>query len=329
MGEVVKTIAEMLAEPMETEVAEKKDEVVIEKPAESNPAPSDIPEEKEPDVKDPEVKEQEDVVQPEPKDEEIQPEPKDEEIQPEPKVDEPVVVEKKLYAGKFEKPEDLEKAYGELQSAFTKKSQNVSEKIKETESMLDEREFQNKMASVIEDKALSLIEKTYATITDDESRKQAAEMLMGYKSTGDVRYIDNFYNFLDPTVDRQLQKNLTALSLSVKQDFASRRNEIMYEPVKKELAEIEAEDPEFLKENQEILVQVIRNNPKTSVRETRELIKQVEARAVEKYKKTLTVAPKVEKSPIIPVQKASAPKPEDAPKKPWEKMTVKEMLLNE
>ena len=308
MTEKVKTIMEMLAEE-----PEKKEEVKVE---EVQPEKSEAAEIK---VEEPKIEEKAEEVKIETSDEEPAKE-EVEEVKP---------AEKKLYAGKFEKPEDLEKAYSELQSAFTKKSQNVSEKVKETETLLDEREFEQKVASEIENKALGLIEKSFAGITDEESRKKGAEYLMGYKSTGDYRFIEAYYNCLPPTVDRQLQKQLTQVALETRQDFASRRSEIMYEPVKKELMEIEKEDPEFLKVNQDILVQAIKNNPKTSVKEIRELIKVVQNRAVEDYKKSQKSAPKVEKSAITPVQKAPAPKPEDAPKKPFYQMSVKEMLLNE
>src|SRR6056297_1518844 len=45
----------------------------------------------------------------------------------------PPTEEPKLYAGKFKSPEDLEKAYGELQSSFTRKSQEAAEAKKATQ----------------------------------------------------------------------------------------------------------------------------------------------------------------------------------------------------
>lgn len=314
MEQIAKTVEEMLMEDDST-VEETKPESIFEpddEVAETTPVEETKPEE--------------------PKIEEKVEEPATDTISSEESVEStPDVVEqpKKLYAGKYERPEDLEKAYTELQSAFTKKSQAVSEKVKETETLIDDREFENKIAAEVETKALDAITKTYVSITDPEIRKKAAECLMGYNTTGDTRYMELYYNCLEPSVDRQLQKQLTQISLETRQSYASRRNEIMYEPVKKELLEMESEDPEFLKENADILVQVIKSNPKTSIREIRDLIKQVEERAIDKYKKISITAPKVEKSPIVPAQKAQPPKAEDKPKKPEYAMSVKEMLLSE
>lgn len=247
---------------------------------------------------------------------------------PEPTQD--VVVEpaqpEKLFAGKYKNVEELEKAYLESQSALTKKSQAVSEKVKEAESMIDEREFEAMVDTEIGDKAINIINKTYATITDQEVQKTAAQYLMSFNTTGDSRYMEAYFNCLDRSVERQLQRQLAQIDMETRQSFASRRSEIIYEPAKKELLQIESEDPEFIKENADILVQVIKSNPKTSVKEIRSLIKQVESRAVEKYKKTLIAQPKIEKSVIIPATKAPAPRPEDKPKKPEYAMSVAEML---
>lgn len=306
-------------------------------------------------LQEPEVKEEpkvEEVPTTEPKKEEVVEAPEEEpkpEVKEEPKAEESVdnttsssekpedtqdIVEeleqpKKKYAGKFENPDDLEKAYTDLQTAFTKKSMAVSEKVKETESLIDEREFEARIDAEIETKAIDLINKTYATITDPEAQKTAAQYLMGYNTSGDTRYMEAYFNCLDRSVERQLQRQLTQISIETRQSYASRRNEIVYEPARKELMEIEAEDPDFIKENSEILVQVLKSNPKTSVKEIRSLVKQVRKKAVEDYKKTIQTQPKVEKSAVVPTQKAPAPKPEDAPKKPERLMSVKEMLLNQ
>ena len=59
-------------------------------------------------------------------------------------------------------------------------------------------------------------------------------------------------------MERQLQRQLAQIDMETRQSFASRRSEIIYEPAKKELLQIESEDPEFIKENADILVQVIK-----------------------------------------------------------------------
>ena len=320
-----KTIIDMLQEP------EVKEELKVEEAPTAEPEKEEVVEAPEEEPK-PEVKEEPKAeVKEEPKAEESVDNTTSSSEKPEDTQD--IVEEpeqpKKKYAGKFENPDDLEKAYIDLQTAFTKKSMAVSEKVKEAESLVDEREFEAMIDAEIETKAIDLINKTYATITDPEAQKIAAQYLMGYNTSGDIRYIEAYFNCLDRSVERQLQRQLTQISIETRQSYASRRNEIIYEPARKELMEIEAEDPDFIKENSEILVQALRSNPKTSVKEIRSLIKQVREKAVEDYKKTILKKPKVEKSAVVPTQKAPAPKPEDKPKKPERLMSVKEMLLNE
>lgn len=236
--------------------------------------------------------------------------------------------EPKLILGKFKSQEDLEKAYVNLEKMHSQKMQKTQEENKFTSPT----EFDNAVVGAIERVALRQVEDAVSKIADPEHLKEATAAVAMYRRTGDIQYIDQARGYLDRAADRRLQDDMRNAALEIKQQYGARRDEIMLQPIREGLIELEKEDPEWMKEelHQQVLTAAIKLNNRVNVKSIKEMITQIGEHAVEKYKaaearkKAIADA----KKPNVSVKSATAPTPK-TPEKPWDQMSLQEQLQHE
>lgn len=286
----------------------------------------ETPEEKPADITDTEEKPADEPADKAPEAEE-KPEEKPADVDPQPETpkDEPVEKEPELILGKFKSQDDLVKAYQNLEKAYSQKS----EKVKDAEVFKTPDDFENAVLADIEKTALGLVEKAVNKISDPEQLKEATMAVAMYKRTGDMQHIEKARGFLSNIEDRRLEVDLRNCAASIKQEYNARRDEIELAPVATALHELEAEDPEWLKDqaHQDILVAAIKLNRKVDVKSVKELIDKVSENAVKKYiasesKKSAMAA---EKKPAVSLKESTRPTPPE-PEKDFRRMTIEEQL---
>lgn len=309
------TIISDVAKDLEAEFAKLNQEQ--EEPKDETPAETDVAEETPAEEKENEPVEQENAEEKPADETPAQEEPKQEDPQPE--------KEPELILGKFKSQEDLVKAYQNLEKAYSQKS----EKVKDAEVFKTPDDFENAVLADIEKSALGLIEKAVSRISDPEHLKEATAAVALYKRTGDVAHIDKARDFLSKAEDRRLEVDLRNTAASIKQDYNSRRDEIELAPVVTALEELEAEDPEWLKDpsHQEIMIAAIKLNRKVDVKSIKALIDQVGDNAVKRYiaSESKKAAVAAEKKPVVSLKESTRPTPPE-PEKDFRDMTIEEQL---
>ena len=254
--------------------------------------------------------------------------PADVDPQPETPKDDPVEKEPELILGKFKSQADLEKAYQNLEKAYSQKS----EKVKDAEVFKTPDDFENAVLADIEKTALGLVERAVNKISDPEHLKEATMAVAMYKRTGDMQHIEKARGFLSNIEDRRLEVDLRNCAASIKQEYNARRDEIELAPVTAALHELEAEDPEWLKDqaHQDILVAAIKLNRKVDVKSVKELIDKVSENAVKKYiaSESKKAAMAAEKKPAVSLKESTRPTPPE-PEKDFRLMTIEEQLEQE
>ena len=309
------TIISDVAKDLEAEFAKLNQEQ--EEPKDETPAETDVTEETSAEEKTSEPAEQETTEEKPAEETPAQEEPKQEDPQPE--------KEPELILGKFKSQDDLVKAYQNLEKAYSQKS----EKVKDAEVFKTPDDFENAVLADIEKSALGLIEKAVSRISDPEQLKEATAAVALYKRTGDVAHIDKARDFLSKAEDRRLEVDLRNTAASIKQEYNSRRDEIELAPVVAALEELEAEDPEWLKDqsHQEIMVAAIKLNRKVDVKSIKALIDQVGDNAVKRYiaSESKKAAVAAEKKPAVSLKESTRPTPPE-PEKDFREMTIEEQL---
>lgn len=240
----------------------------------------------------------------------------------------PAGEEPKLILGKFKTHEDLEKAYVNLEKMASQKAQRATEEQRFTSPT----EFDNMVAANIEKVALNHIETAISKIADPEQLKEATAALAMYRRTGDLEHIERARGYLDRGADRRLETDLRNAAASIKEEMGARRDDILLEPVKEALMELEEEDSEWMQDpiHQQVLTASIKLNRQVNVRAIKEMINEIGENAVKKYiaaeaKKKAVAA---ETKPNVSVKAASAPAPK-IPPKAFKDMTMEEQLEDE
>lgn len=233
-----------------------------------------------------------------------------------------------LILGKFKNPEELAKAYTNLEKMYSQKQQKAAEERKYTEP----DEFDRMVASEIENVALQTLEKTIGTISNPEHLKEATAALAMYKRTGDLKHIETARGFLDNATDRRLEVELRNVAGQIKQAANAHRDEIELAPQQAVLQEIEDEDPDWLAEplHQNLIVMALQLNRKADIREVKKQIDAIGENAVKKYiaaeaKKAAVAAAK---KPTVSIKDASRAMPPEPPKD-FKKMSIEEQLADQ
>ncbi|MCQ2574551.1 MAG: hypothetical protein MJ156_00400 [Alphaproteobacteria bacterium] len=293
-------------EPTETSTEEVKEEVEEVKPVENTeePAPTEATEEPKEEVKS---------------------------TEPEESAEEKTVEEEKpaeLILGKFKTVEDLQNAYTNLEKQYSKKSQQVSEVAK----VSDSSEFDKMVGQEISKAGWDLVNKAMQTITDPEQLKEATFALEQYRRTGDGALLEKARGFLSPRTDRQLEVDFMNASAAIKQEANRYRDEIELQPVRESLEALEKEDPDWLNDqtHQDILVAAIKLNKRVDVREIKKMISDIEKKTEERVlnRERKKMAQQAEKKATVSVKTAERVDP-PAPKKEWYNMSIEEQLKEE
>lgn len=231
--------------------------------------------------------------------------------------------EPKMILGKFKSYDDLEKAYTNLEKMASQKAQRASEEQKFTSPT----EFDNMVAANIEKVALGQIEDAISKIQNPEHLKEATAALAMYRRTGDIQHIETARGFLDRGTDRRLETEIRNSAAMIKEELGARRDDILLEPVKQSLMELEDEDPDWLADpiHQQVLTASIKLNRQVNVKAIKAMINEIGENAVKKYiaseakKKVVAAA----QQPNVSVKSGAQVTPKIPPK------SIKEMTMEE
>lgn len=235
--------------------------------------------------------------------------------------------EPELILGKFKTQDELVKAYQNLQSEFSKRSQQAKQ-----EEKVQTGEFDKMVASEIQRSNWDLVNQAFSTIASADDKKEALYLLEQFKQTGNEDLFEQARKYLDPRVDRRLEVQCMNNMAEIQQRYNAQRDEIELEPVAQALDELDKEEPGWLEQPavQDLMVEAIKLNRKVDVRAVKTKIKAFEDEVIKRYEAKVARenAVKAEQQAVA-VKAAAQPEPATPKAKPIDENDVSALLKAE